>query len=200
MHTTPRLLALFGALPFVAATLAPAPAAAQTSGVLNACVGKTLGTLRATDASQGCRPGETLISWNQQGPQGPQGPRGATGPAGPQFSLAAVVSGSGAIEALTAPPGASFTVTRVGPGVFNVEVTGLGTGCPLPTATAFNSPTPMYFGPGACGNGSLSIPVKSGNALNVAFSINVISQGQTTAAAAAPASRAVKATLPLGQP
>lgn len=190
MITTSRLLSVLGALPLLAAVTVT-PAAAQSSGVLNACVGKNAGVLRLTDASQGCRAGETLISWNQQGP------KGDPGAAGPQFALGASVRGDGSVEALSAPAGATLTVTRTAPGVYNLVVTGLGTACPLPTANAFHSPTPMYFGPGSCGGGTLSLPVNSGNGADVAFTLNVVSQGP--AQAAARASRAVRDTTPLGQ-
>ena len=44
-------------------------------GTINACYGPN-GQLRLLDPTDGCRPSETAISWNQTGPVGPQGPAG----------------------------------------------------------------------------------------------------------------------------
>jgi hypothetical protein len=52
-------------------------------GVISACFVKSTGALRVIDATvASCRPGETPLSWNQQGVQGLQGPAGPDGPAG----------------------------------------------------------------------------------------------------------------------
>jgi Collagen triple helix repeat (20 copies) len=61
----------------------------DSGGVIHGCYQKNEGQLRVIDSSQGdsCRPSETALSWNQQGPQGtagPQGPKGDTGATGPQ--------------------------------------------------------------------------------------------------------------------
>src|SRR5262245_40296467 len=50
--------------------------------VINACYDQRCALRLA--AAAGCAKGETLISWNQQGPQGPAGDDGAAGPQGPQ--------------------------------------------------------------------------------------------------------------------
>lgn len=182
---------------FLATSVAAPTAMAQTSGVITACSGKSLGTLRLVDAGATCRTGETLVSWNVQGlpgPQGAQGPAGEKGPAGPQFSLAASIRGDGTVEALTAPPGASLTVSRLAAGHYSIKVTGLGSSCPLPTATAFHGPTVMWLGSGSCGSGELEIPVHAGNGVDNPFILSVISQGPT----AAKTSRAAQ-ERPLGQ-
>jgi hypothetical protein len=49
-----------------------------------------------------CQPGDTVISWNQQGPQGEQGPRGGVGPVGPQG-----LTGAQGPQGLTGPQGAT---------------------------------------------------------------------------------------------
>lgn len=180
MPTHHRPLAAL-ALTLLVAGLAPTTALAQTSGVINACSGKSLGTLRLVDAGTTCRTGETLVSWNVQGQQGPAGETGPAGPAGPQFSLAASIRGDGTVEVLTAPPGASLTVARVAAGTYNISVTGLGSGCPLPTATAFHAPTVMWLGSGSCGGGVLALPVHAGNGTDNAFILSVTSQGPTAA-------------------
>ena len=52
-------------------------------GVISACYVKATGALRVIDAVVAtCRPGEVLLSWNQQGVPGAQGPIGPAGPAG----------------------------------------------------------------------------------------------------------------------
>ena len=58
-------------------------------GVIHGCYQKNEGQLRVIDTGRGerCRPSETALSWNQQGPHGaagPQGPKGDTGPQGPK--------------------------------------------------------------------------------------------------------------------
>jgi len=66
-----------------------AHATAGSDGVINACVTDGLGGggLRAVESAEDCKPHETAIEWNRQGPAGPpgpQGPRGETGPQGPR--------------------------------------------------------------------------------------------------------------------
>jgi Collagen triple helix repeat (20 copies) len=55
-------------------------------GVIHACYGKLGGAVRVVDTGT-CRPTESALNWNQQGPQGlqgQQGPKGAQGAQGPQ--------------------------------------------------------------------------------------------------------------------
>jgi hypothetical protein len=62
------------------------------AGVFRACVSKRTGDLRVVDRGTPCRrakgegrrrdPGETAISWSQQGPRGLQGVQGVPGPQG----------------------------------------------------------------------------------------------------------------------
>jgi hypothetical protein len=58
-------------------------ASAQSSSTIYACAGPQ-GQLRQVSGPGQCRPSETPVSWNQQGPAGPQGPQGDPGPQGPQ--------------------------------------------------------------------------------------------------------------------
>ncbi|RBQ17859.1 hypothetical protein DP939_23700 [Spongiactinospora rosea] len=72
---------------FVNASSAASTAAA--SNVIYACVNKTTQVVRIVGARTKCKPGETRISWNRQGPKGADGegglgPMGATGPKGPK--------------------------------------------------------------------------------------------------------------------
>jgi hypothetical protein len=55
------------------------------SGVIHGCYKTVGGSLRVIDVSSGdgCKLGETSLSWNQSGPTGAQGPQGPTGPTGP---------------------------------------------------------------------------------------------------------------------
>ena len=50
---------------------------------ISACVGRN-GQVRIVDDIQNCKPQETPLQWNVQGPVGPQGDLGPTGPTGPQ--------------------------------------------------------------------------------------------------------------------
>lgn len=199
-----------------AIALAPQTAAAQA---LSACAGQGIGYLRLVPAGSACRSGETPVNWNiqgpqgpagpqgpqgvtgPQGPQGPQGPVGPQGPAGPQAVLAAAVLPDGTLQALTAPAGATLTVTRTGPGVYQLQVRGLGVACPLPTAIAFGAPTVMWLGNGSCGAGTLDIPLHAGNGVDTLFVLNVTSLGPaaSTAAQQAAAARSRAVTM-LGNP
>lgn len=168
MIETLRALTRVAVAALTATALTPLTSAAQDTGVLNACVTKNLGLMRLLAPGSSCKPTETPVSWNVQGP---------AGQAGPQYALAASVRSDGSLEALTAPLGATLTVARQGPGAWQATVTGLGTGCPLPTAMAFNAPVTMWLGPGACGDGTLSILVYAGNGTDVTFILSVIGQG-----------------------
>lgn len=57
-------------------------AAAGDSAVIHACVAKGSDIVRIPDAGGNCRPNETGLDWNAQGPVGPQGPQGPAGPSG----------------------------------------------------------------------------------------------------------------------
>ena len=57
-------------------------AAADDSAVIHACVAKGSDLVRVPGAGGGCRPNETALDWNAQGPVGPQGPQGPAGPSG----------------------------------------------------------------------------------------------------------------------
>jgi hypothetical protein len=71
------LLTLSGGL-----AMAAAPAA---DGEITACYqSRGAGNLRIVDADEQCRPNETRISWNEEGPAGPQGAQGPAGPQGAQ--------------------------------------------------------------------------------------------------------------------
>ncbi len=52
---------------------------AQT-GVIQACVTVSNGSVRIVSDATSCKNGEQPIAWNQVGPQGPAGPQGVSGP------------------------------------------------------------------------------------------------------------------------
>jgi hypothetical protein len=57
------------------------------ASTISGCYSIHTGLLRIIEPVEQCRPGETFVEWNEQGPPGPQGPvgpQGPTGPAGPQ--------------------------------------------------------------------------------------------------------------------
>ncbi|HEX8794279.1 MAG TPA: hypothetical protein VF765_25220 [Polyangiaceae bacterium] len=62
---------------------------APVQNVINACEDLT-GAVRIVAASSACRPNETAISWNIQGPVGPVGPVGPIGPQGDQGPIGPV--------------------------------------------------------------------------------------------------------------
>lgn len=75
---------LFGfALGIIAHPLVGKVLAQVASTEIYACV-KDNGLVRISTTSTTCGTGETLLSWNTQGPAGPQGPQGPVGPQGPQ--------------------------------------------------------------------------------------------------------------------
>ncbi len=87
-----RLVLLCGSVLLLAVgVLGGGVAVAQFTGqaaspIIYACVSKP-GNVRVVTEGTACRPDETAISWNAQGPQGPQGqqgPQGDPGPQGPQ--------------------------------------------------------------------------------------------------------------------
>ena len=195
MIPTLRTLTRVAVAALTATALTPLTSAAQDADVLNACVSKNLGLMRLLAPGGTCKPTETPVSWNVQGPAGPSGPVGPQGPAGPQYALSASVRSDGSLEALTAPPGATLTVARQGPGAWLATVTGLGTGCPLPTATAFSAPVTMWLGPGSCGGGTLSILVYAGNGSDVTFILSVIGQAPVQGMAKQARTQAPKMTI-----
>lgn len=55
-----------------------------TNGIISACFAKLNGQLRVVPEGSSCRPDETALSFNQQGPRGDPGPAGAKGDSGPR--------------------------------------------------------------------------------------------------------------------
>jgi len=87
-------------------------------GVITGCYARGTGSLRVIDAGATCRPGETLISWNQQGPEGPRGPEGpagADGAAGAPGSPGPAVDFVAGKVTLTTACGGFCTGFRFGP-------------------------------------------------------------------------------------
>jgi len=131
-----------------------------------------------------------------QGPQGatgPQGPAGATGPqgpAGPTFAASGVVNADGTF--LVAPLWPNVTVSRSGPGVYVFNVSGFGSGCPLPAMNAF-AQTFMILDGGSCGGGRVvNTNVRTGDGQDHPWAFTVV--GSTPPPAAAVARRAATKT------
>jgi hypothetical protein len=85
-------IAIFAFLTLVLLMVPITLRAANTPGVLEACVNPGNGDMRLVDSSTACHDNETRVTWNITGPIGPPGPTGptgatgatgATGPAGP---------------------------------------------------------------------------------------------------------------------
>ena len=76
-------IAIFGFLALVLLVVPITLHAANTPGVLEACVNPGNGDMRLVDSSTACHNNETRVTWNITGPIGPAGPTGPTGPVGP---------------------------------------------------------------------------------------------------------------------
>jgi type VI secretion system secreted protein Hcp len=63
-------------------------AAGDSAAAIHACVAKGSDLVRIPAAGGACRPNETGLDWDAQGPVGPVGPQGPQGPAGPSGSAA----------------------------------------------------------------------------------------------------------------
>ena len=130
------------------------------------------------------------------GPQGPQGPQGATGPQGPQGPAGPTFVATGVILAdgtLGPRQGPSPTVTHTGPGDYLFTLTGLGTGCPLPTLNAFD-PVFMYLDGGSCGGGTVTTTVHTSDGADHAFAYSAVGTTSTGALR-----RAANRALPAGK-
>ena len=71
----------------VVAGVAYAGGGSSATAAIRACRNKTSGLLRVVNAGANCRTGETLLTWNVEGPAGPSGiagPKGDSGVAGAQ--------------------------------------------------------------------------------------------------------------------
>lgn len=86
MRATRRIalsMALAGALVGVGGSVAVAAfSGVDAEGRIHGCFEQTTGALRIVEEPT-CLPGETVLTWNQQGVQGQTGATGAQGPAGP---------------------------------------------------------------------------------------------------------------------
>lgn len=80
------------------------------------------------------------------------------------------------------PPGATFTSIRESTGAYRITVTGLGTSCPLATATAFGGF--MSFTGGSCSTGFLDLGMVTSTGQDQTFMVNIVATGPATAAAA----------------
>ncbi len=108
-----------------------------------------------------------------QGEQGPTGPQGPQGPAGPTYVINAVFAGDGTSLVSDVPSGASLTVTRQSAGNYRVVISGMGSGCPVPQATALTQ-TFVWIGVLSCGSGSATATLLTGNNLDSAFALTVV--------------------------
>jgi len=81
MQISKRFIVLLVVLA-IAAGLGAVWAFAQDDNTIYACANPA-GQLRAVDHLDDCRPKETPLWWNIEGPEGPQGDPGSPGPTGP---------------------------------------------------------------------------------------------------------------------
>jgi len=83
------------------------------------------------------------------------------------------------------PAGTHLTVSRLSAGVYQVNISGMGNSCPVPTANAF-AQTFMYLDGGACGGGSVvNTKIHTGDGLDHPFALLSVGSGPAPAAAAA---------------
>jgi len=91
------------------------------------------------------------------------------------------VNADGTFVVNDTPPEATLTVSRVGPGAYQVAIGGLGIGCPLPIANAF-FPTAMYLNGGGCGGGTLTTTVQTLDGADHPFGFVAVGRGAPAAA------------------
>jgi hypothetical protein len=127
----------------------------------------------------------------QIGPAGPAGPQGAQGPAGPQLVVNALVEADGRVIAVNVPAGATFTASRTSPGVYSIQVTGLGSGCPVPVVTPFANAVSLFLSGGFCAAGSFTTTVNASNGADTAFSLLAVGTGGDPAARSARAAGSI---------
>lgn len=91
---------------------------AQSTGTIYACV-DPLGNVRIVAEGESCRPNESPLSWNDQGPQGdpgPQGPQGDPGPVCPPADVEVIgVQGPKGDTGMTGPVGPAGPAGPTGP-------------------------------------------------------------------------------------
>src|SRR5262245_46431379 len=77
----------------------------------------TAGDPRIIPGTQTCKPGETAISWNQQGIQGPTGPTRPTGPTGPTglAGVGSYASFYNTVNPVAIDPGSEIPFSANGP-------------------------------------------------------------------------------------
>jgi hypothetical protein len=102
-----RIVALAAAVFVLSGTVSVV--SAQT-GTIRSCVLTKNGTLRIIAATETCKPGESLLTWNQQGPTGLEGPAGPVGPTG-----ATGAQGPAGPVGATGPQGAVGAIGPQGP-------------------------------------------------------------------------------------
>jgi hypothetical protein len=86
------------------------------------------------------------------GAQGATGNDGATGAAGPSYVISGLWQGE-LFTSLGADPGTTATVTKNSTGNYTMELTGVGTGCPLPVFTDVGIGGWTMAISGSCGGG-----------------------------------------------
>lgn len=84
MRRFTRVLGILAASAALVLTGVQFGVASDGDTVYSACVTRTGALYGVTTATAQCRPGDSIISWNEQGPVGPQGPTGEPGPQGPR--------------------------------------------------------------------------------------------------------------------
>ena len=94
-------------------------ASAAATGVIDACVNNSSGTIKIVSATTPCSNNEIRLVWNSEGVAGPTGATGATGAAGPTGATGATglsgATGATGSQGLTGLTGATGASGAVGP-------------------------------------------------------------------------------------
>jgi hypothetical protein len=82
------------------------------------------------------------------------------------------VNAGGTVESTSGPVP---TVTHVGPGVYGFDIgPGVGTGCPLPQLTGFDTSTTIYIKDFGCSGGFITVVVLTGDGTDHAWVYMVV--------------------------
>lgn len=104
----PNRTIIAGAVALAATAGGVAVAAPGDGTTIAACTNNLRQSIRFVEEGVACAAGETLMTWNRQGPAGPAGPAGSTGERGPQGPTGVTFQRSPAVDAALTRADGSF--------------------------------------------------------------------------------------------